>query len=503
MSLPPDFETRRRRAVRRRAARRRMMRRRRRTLFVTGLLLIGLLGGRSLLKAGDPLATPGLQERRSGPVAAPIPAGTALSDPKPAKIPIEHVVFIIKENRSFDNYFARYPGAEGAATGKTSSGETVRLAEATDVLKPDLGHSFLDGVTSINGGRMNGFDKILNGDTLNGYTSFTREGIPNYWAYADNFVLGDRMFSSMYGPTFPAHLYTVGAQAGRVTGNKLETNAPGGYCDDAGETVYRFASLTERERKEVMAAEERADIETVGNFWERVRACFDWEVLPDHLNAAGISWHYYADEGSWMNALLAIEHMRFSKHWGRDITPEEDLLPDIRRERLKEVSWVVPGPGFNEHPGGPSVCMGENWTVQVVNEIMRSKYWKSTAIFLVWDDFGGFYDHVAPPHYDIMGLGPRVPFLMISPWAKQGYVDSTEYEFSSVLKFIETVHGLECMTGRDCRANNMMSAFDFTQETRPRDRKLLLEERDCTGLPAEVAREYRKHGSDAFYALGD
>lgn len=480
-----------------------MMRRRRRTVFVGGLLLIGLIGGRSLLRDEGILATPGLQERRRGPVAAPVPTGTTPSDAAPAEIPIKRIVFIVKENRSFDNYFARYPGAEGTRTGQTSNGDTVTLTKAADVFEPDLGHSFLDGITSINGGRMNGFDKILNGDTMNGYTSFTREGIPNYWAYADNFVLGDRMFSSMYGPTFPAHLYTVGAQAGRVTGNKLETNAPGGYCDDAGETVYRFASLTARERKEVMAAEERADIDTVGNFWERVRACFDWEVLPDRLNDAGISWHYYADEGSWMNALLAIEHMRFSKHWGKDITPEEDLLPDIRNERLKRVSWVVPGPGVNEHPGGPSVCMGENWTVEVVNEIMRSKYWKSTAIFLVWDDFGGFYDHVPPPHYDIMGLGPRVPFLLISPWAKQGFIDSTEYEFSSVLKFIETVYGLDCMTGRDCRANNMLNAFDFTQDTLPRDRRLLLKPRECTGLPTKVARRYRRRGSDAFYALGD
>jgi phospholipase C len=196
--------------------------------------------------------------------------------------------------------------------------------------------------------------------------------------------------------------------------------------------------------------------------------------------------------------------MRFSKHWGTDITPEEEFERDIARERLDEVVWVVPGPGVNEHPGGPSVCVGENWTVSVVNQIMRSKYWKNTAIILTWDDFGGFYDHVPPPQYDIMGLGPRVPLLIISPWAKQGYVDSTEYEFSSVLKFIETIHGLDCMTHRDCNANNMMGAFDFDQDVRPRDRKLILKERDCTDLPAEVARQYEEKGIyEAFRALGD
>ena len=114
------------------------------------------------------------------------------------------------------------------------------------------------------------------------------------------------------------------------------------------------------------------------------------------------------------------------------------------------------------------MCAGENWTVEHINAIMRSKYWKNTAIFLTYDDFGGFYDHVPPPHLDVMGLGPRVPMLIISPWAKQGYVDHTEYEFSSVLKFIETVFDLRCMTARDCGANDMMDAFDFTQEPRPR-----------------------------------
>nr|MBA3430612.1 hypothetical protein [Actinomycetota bacterium] len=307
----------------------------------------------------------------------------------------------------------------------------------------------------------------------------------------------------MYGPTFPEHLYTVAAQAGRVVGNKDQTAGEGGYCDDPGETVFRFQNLSNKEREKVMKAERQTDVDTIVAYWEHVRACFDFEVLPDQLEKAGISWHYYADEGSWMNAMLAIKHMRYSKHWGRDITPEEQFPEDIAKEKLDSVSWVVPGPGVNEHPGGPSVCTGENWTVSVVNQIMRSKYWKNTAIILTWDDFGGFYDHVPPPQYDVMGLGPRVPLLIISPWAKQGYVDNTEYEFSSVLKFIETVHGLDCMTARDCQANNMMNAFDFEQEVQPSDRKLLLKERSCEGLPSSVAEAYREHGDDAFQALGD
>jgi phospholipase C len=479
-----------------------MMARRRRTIFLLVLLLVVSVTAWSLARGGD--------EPPGGPAAGSPGDGLRQGGPEPQDeedgtedIPIKHIVFIIKENRTFDNYFARYPGAEGTETGMTSDGRTVKLKVATDVLEPDLGHSFLDAVNAINGGRMDGFDLATNGETLNGYTSFTRKGIPNYWAYADNFVLGDHMFSSMYGPTFPEHLYTVAAQAGRVVGNKNEATNPGGYCDDPGETVPRFEKLKEPEREEVMRAIRKTDTDNIVKYWETVRACFDFEVLPDHLEKAGISWHYYADEGSWMNAMLAIEHMRFSKHWGTDITPEEQFITDIENEKLDKVSWVVPGPGVNEHPGGPSVCVGENWTVDVVNRIMKSKYWKNTAILLTWDDFGGFYDHVPPPQYDIMGLGPRAPFLIISPWAKQGYVDSTEYEFSSALKFIETVFGLDCMTHRDCQANNMLSAFDFEQDIKPKDRKLILEQRDCTGLPAHIEAEYRKHGYDAFYALGD
>ena len=473
-----------------------MMARRRRTILFASVILLSLITVRNVLHQ-DPLATPGIQP------GLPVAQDSGVDLPPQLDLPIKHVIFIIKENRTFDNYFARYPGADGAETGATSKGEVVELAEATDVVEPDLGHGFYDGMIAVNGGRMDKFDLVTNGKTLNGYTSFTREGIPNYWAYADAFVLGDRMFTSMYGPTFPAHLYTVAAQAGRVTGNKLETSAPGGYCADPGETVYRFVQMTAQERKEVMAAEERADVGRVSDFWERVRACFDFEVLPDRLEERDISWRYYADEGSWMNALLAIKHMRFSDHWGKNIVPEENFLVDLENEKLKRVNWVVPGPGVNEHPGGPSVCMGENWTVDVINRVMASKYWKSTAIFLVWDDFGGFYDHVPPPHYDVMGLGPRSPFLVISPWAKQGYIDSTTYEFSSVLKFIETIYGIECMTQRDCQAHNMLNAFDFEQPLRPEQRKLVLEQRDCTGLPAKTLEAYEKDGDDAFRALGD
>jgi phospholipase C len=427
------------------------------------------------------------------------------------RTPIKHVVYIIKENRTFDNYFARYPGADGARTGLTSDGRRVELSVATDVLLGDLGHEFLDGVNAINGGRMDGFDTVLNGDSLAGYSSFTREGIPAYWAYADNFVLGDRMFSSMYGPTFPEHLYTVGAQAARVTGNKHDRGlyAPningleGAYCSDPGEAVYRFRRLDRRERRTVMRAEERADGATIKDHWEEVKPCFDFKVMPDLLNEAGLSWRYYAHYGDWRNALHAIRHIRYSRYWKTNFRTPNHIIDDVRKGKLARVTWAVPPIGLNEHPGGPSVCMGENWTVEYINAIMRSRFWKSTAIFLTWDDFGGFYDHVPPPHYDVMGLGPRVPLLVISPWAKKGYVDHTTYELSSPLKFIETIFGLPSLTRRDAQSDDMLGAFDFEQSATPRQRRLLLEPRECDGLPARSAAQYEKHGNKAFAFLGD
>jgi phospholipase C len=475
-----------------------------RPYFVIGLLSLVTFAGACFVSRGPSDGSSRLQER-----GIPTEAGEAR---RATTSPIKHVIYLIKENRTFDNYFGRYPGANGASHGRLSSGEEIRLREATDVLTHDLGHEFLDGVLAINGGRMDQFDLIpIGGSSLDAYTSFTREGIPNYWAYADHFVLADRTFSPMYGPTFPAHLYTVAAQAGRVTGNKLtrglfsrERNGlTGAYCSDRGETINRFRRLSSRERADVMDAEERVHMEGIKDYYEVVRACFDFKVLPDELNEAGISWRYYASDGDWRNALHAIKHIRFSEYWGPNVISPEEAIDDVTRERLRKVSWVIPPTGFNDHPGaGTSVCKSENWAVRYINAVMRSKYWKSTAIFMTWDDFGGFYDHVPPPHYDEMGLGPRVPMLIISPYAREGYIDHTTYELSSVVRFIEDSFGLEPLTRRDRHSDNMFGAFNFRQRVDPRKRRLVLDPRECTGLPIDSTIAYRE-GTRAFAAAQD
>ncbi|CAN5701852.1 N/A [soil metagenome] len=430
------------------------------------------------------------------------PSPSSSPSAEPVRNPIKHVVYIVKENRSYDNYFGRYPRGDGATTGKAGN-RTVPLKVAPDAFKPDLGHAFFDGILSINGGKMNGFHKVTNGESLIGYQAFTRAGMPSYWAYADHFVLGDRMFTSMYGPTFPAHLYTIGAQSKGITTNKNELSHEGGYCNDRGETVYKFTNLSRKERKQVMRAEQQANIDIIGNYWKSIQACFEMRSLPDILIKRDISWRFYEDDESWMNPILAIKHLRYSKYWGPNVVAPEQFGQDVKKGRLPSVSWLHPPDAYKEHPGGQSICYGENWTVEQLNILMRSKYWKNTAVFLTWDDFGGLYDHVPPPQYDVMGLGPRAPLLIVSPWAKKGYVDHTTYEFSSVVKFIEATFDLPSMTARDRRASNMYNAFDFATKPDFKGRKLIRKKRDCTNLPQGIAARYKTDGAYAFKELGD
>ena len=442
---------------------------------------------------------------RSGPGNSGRDGAAATSSPSPAgqvgpDSPIKHVVFIVKENRTFNSYFATYPGAEGSTTGGTLNctpsgckpGPDYQLKHAPDVQPHDITHGFASGLYSINGGQMNGYNIIGLGQDMSGYVYLTRKGIPNYWAYADRFVLADHFFTSMFGPTFPEHLYTVAAQSDGIVDNKSSADHPGNYCDDPTEYTPHFPldKLSKKDLKTIMGIEDDITAEIpdqlyrISRYWEKTRTCVDIPTLPDELTQAGIKWKYYAYTDQWMNALQAIKHIRFGPQWKNRRDPDE-FVPDLQKGHLAPVSWLIPPEPYNEHPGsGVSVCAGENWTVTQINAIMQSKFWKSTAIIVVWDDFGGFYDPVAPPHYDVMGLGPRTPALIISPYTVRGdspdggSVDHTVYEFSSVLRFIEDLHGLDPLTERDGQADPLSGAFDFTQ--RPDTKPLILPLRkDC------------------------
>ena len=372
---------------------------------------------------------------------------------------IEHIVFIVKENRSFDTYFGTFPGADGVTMGRTSKGEVVPLTPTPDGLAFDIGHRWGDTLRAIDGGKMDGFDLVTNGNldgTMLPYTQMRESDIPNYFAYARNFVLADHMFSSLQGPSFPNHLYTVAAQAGGAINNPRPKEIWG--CDaDADELV------------DVMDA--KGEI-------SKQPPCFDFPTLADRLEAANVSWKYYAPSrgelGYLWSALDAIKHIRNTSLWTSKVVPDRQFVEDARNGRLPAVSWLVTGVA-SEHPPY-STCKGENWTVEQLNAVMEGPDWASTAVFLTWDDFGGFYDHVPPPSVDKFGLGPRVPLLIISPYARKGKVIHTQYEFSSFATLVEKRFSVAPLTERDQKANDMLDSFDFAQQPLP---SVILHPRSC------------------------
>ena len=397
-----------------------------------------------------------------------------------AREKIKHFVFLVKENRTFDHMFGRFPGAEGATEGLTCDDQTVPLTRAGDTTV-SVDHSFVAGLTVINGGRMNCFDTIRAGQgDLNAYVQYQEEDIPNYWEYARRFTLADRFFSSVYGPTTVEHMWVISSQSDRFVDlerpDQVGTGEPREFCEDDEELMWSFKKMTEEEEDEAYQLEEIPSVvELVQRFWIERWPCTDIRILPDMLEEEGISWKYYFSGAAPMHAMKMVRHVRFGPMW-KKIVPASDFKEDLAEGRLPRVSWLIPPWTGSDHPSAAGICRGENWTVGYLNALMESDAWKNTAVVMTWDDYGGFYDHVPPPHVDLYGMGPRVPTIVISPWAKPGYIDKRTYDFSSVLRTIEMIHGLAPMTERDGRAAPMFDSFDFDQE--PLD-PLVLEERDC------------------------
>ena len=392
-----------------------------------------------------------------------------------ARSHIRHIVFVIKENRTFDNLFAKYPGADGATHGTRCDGTTVQLQRAVD-REPELGHSFTDGITAVNGGAMNCFAD-------GGYVTYDEADIPNYWAYAKRFVLADRFFSSIYGPTGIEHLWTFASQSDRFVDHERPGQIGTGrrqFCDDPLEDAFAFPQMSRADQEAMFRIEEQGPngVAAVRASWVSRWPCINVKVLPDLLQAHGVSWKEYRGDNPWVQPLRMVRHVRFSPMY-RNVVGDGQFLRDLHSGHLPSVSWLTPSFALSDHPPA-SICEGENWAVDILNQVMSSRYWSSTAVVLTWDDFGGFFDHVPPPHVDLYGLGPRVPALVISPWAKRGAIDHQTMEFASVLRFIETVFNLPPLTSRDADTSDMLSAFDFQQRPQP---PLLLQQRTCPSKP--------------------
>jgi phospholipase C len=410
--------------------------------------------------------------------APPIPLG---DHPKPVdastfptRWPIKHVVFIIKENRTFDNLFGLFPGANGVSVGN-DRGHARPLTHGPDRIPEDIQHCYECALRAYDGGKMDGFATISDAADRYAYTQLWPQDLPAYWQWAEDFVLGDNFFASAQGPSFPNHLFTIAAQSGGTHDNPTQDIR-------LLQQHHRASGLFKAWGCDSLDSAYVPVEDSEGNV-EKVPPCFDFTTEGDLLMRAGIPWAYYSatnmQNGYLWSAYDAVKHIREDPRlWQAHIFPVDNITQDINDGLLPPVTWVTPRFELSEHPEY-SFCHGQNWTVRVVNAIMRSPMWKDTAIFITWDDYGGFYDHVPPPQVDRFGFGIRVPLLVISPYAKRGFVDHTRGEFSSVLRFIEDNWGLSQLTHRDREADNLSEAFNFTRDPRPPDPQP--QRTDCPG----------------------
>ena len=362
---------------------------------------------------------------------------------------IKHVVIIVQENRSFDNMFYGYPGADTATSGKMSDGTTVALHPWALEALHDIRHMHFDWSAAYDAGRLDAFDKEFNeaNDPKFPYAYVPPSELQPYWTMAGRFVLADRMFQSNSGPSYPAHQYLIAGQSAFADENPL--NVPWG-CDAPPKTTVPVINAN--------------GFDVPGPY-----PCFSYQTIADLLDAKGLTWRYYAPTvvpayGNQWSAFDAIQQVRLGPEWATNvISPETTILTDIANGQLAAVTWVAPQRANSDHPGTGSNA-GPQWVASVVNAVGQSKFWSDTVIYVTWDDWGGWYDHVPPPQIDRMGLGFRVPLLIVSPWSKHGYVSHTTHEFSSILKMTEETFGLPSLGQRDARADDLSDCFDLTQK---------------------------------------
>jgi phospholipase C len=390
-------------------------------------------------------------ERHATP-AHPSPAAASTTASLLAHI--DHIVFVVKENRSYDSYFGRYPKGDGVTVGRTLHGYR-RLGRMPNV-QPDLRHDRNAMVRDIHHGRMNGFSAMPH--PLWAYTAAYRSLIPAYWAYADQYTLADRMFSSMAGPSLPNHLYSVAAQSA-------------GMVDDRGYSGYWGCDAPPTQRVPVWR----------DGHLRFVFPCFRIDSLGTELTRHNVSWRAYGpvtgEQGSGWVGYEAIRGVRKTALW-KHVHTWLQFGADIKHGRLPHVSWVIPQYRYSEHPP-TSVCAGERWTTKLVNQIMRSPEWSTTLIVLTYDEPGGFYDHASVPTLDHLGYGPRVPMLVISPFAKPGFIDHHTYDLTSVTKLISLKYHLPMLSRREANATPITNSLQDTAPTPP----LILPRRSCPALP--------------------
>jgi len=377
----------------------------------------------------------------------PVPGDPTTSIPSP----IRYVLVLVKENHTFDNYFTGFPGAESAATAKLSNGTTITRKAAPAELMKDICHSNTCGQDAYAGGKMNGFDAR---DTVRPFYFYSEQQIPNYWQYARNFVLADHYFSATLGPSTPGH--TVFWTGQSLSLDNAKCTKDGGACSGRGCLAGKDVKITSY------------DPDTCST--KSVAPCFDVPSLTDHL-PKGFTWSNYGGTLPHM-----IKSVTSDPGYATHFRKQTELVSDLEAGKIANLTIGHLWSGDeSEHPDAHP-CAGENFTVDIVNAAMKLPQWKEMAIVVTWDDWGGWYDHVAPPvkkcaNGKIMQGGFRLPAIVISPYAKKGFVLKTPLEQASVPRLVEELWGMDFMTKRDKHARDgvvgsMMSAFDFAQAPR-------------------------------------
>jgi phospholipase C len=406
-----------------------------------------------------------------------------------SKNAIKHIVIIMQENRSFDNYFGTYPGANGIPKGTCiprnpaypsysvsiypmlqTHRTCIKPFLAKNVTTPDIPHDTGASLKAYDDRKMDGF--ILaegNNDTMSYYDNKT---LPYYWYLAKYYTLEDNFFSSVLSYSVPNHWYQVAGQAPEISitkgvpGHLIMGSEAQHYLSPAEETVVKhYRTPAEENQIAYEYLKESNIINTVADLFK---------------NSTGVTWKYYdypIKLGGYTNAIndgqafnywnpFSAKATSYTQYYSSHFVNRGRIFQDLKNGTLPEVSWVIPSSKLSEHPP-ENITLGMNWVKYVINAIMSSQYWNNTAIILSWDDYGGFYDHVPPPHIDKYGLGFRMPTIIVSPFAKQGYIDHTQYQFESILKFIEERFNLPSLTERDLYANNLVNALDFNQKPNP------------------------------------
>jgi len=400
---------------------------------------------------------------------------------------IQHIVVIFQENRTPDNLFHDSnliaAGADIASSGVNSVGQTITLSPidlGTAGLNPqnyDLSHAHSAFVSMYDGGTMHGADLIPCSPAANcppnahpnpQFMYVNPTDVAPYFALAEQYTFGDRMFQTNEGPSFPAHQFILsGTSAPTATSDLFASeNMSGGSTAGcialAGTTVELINPL---------------GIESSTQY-----PCFEHATLTDLLDAAAISWRYYAPSaGSIWTAPDAINHICVPETVNNTLTctgtdwtnnviiPQWQVLQDIANGQLQQVSWVIPDGAQSDHAASNDGS-GPSWVASIVNEIGNSPYWANTAIIITWDDWGGWYDHVAPTVIDDgvswgsgYVYGFRVPLIVVSPYARAAYISKNTHDFGSILKFVETTFNLPSLGYADAPADDLSDCFNLTQ----------------------------------------